>query len=339
MAYCHQCLEYWTMIVQWFSTGEWNMAPALLTLPCSLFCWDPDTGSFSTIVVDADWYLIPTNRPQSFRWIFIALTVLKNRRWIWMACKFRYGYRIKLASQALNGYLAPSWCSKVALALNSCNQYHLLYNRTNTFLLQRRFFFIPHVGSGGIEGKSYQFLLVGDLWIILILGSFSPPSRRNILLQYFRLFAGVSNSPFLVFVDLSPKGKCEAFSTKSPSLQSRCSFMARIPSIRMLFHHTCLAVAGAILNQLLHLTRVSQPVPRRADRRHLGGFPSQQTWAVSVLKRVSSSGLHLLQCRSAHPQTPVFPKKLISSQPIPVSSECSRFVFFTFFSLSRISNF
>ena len=73
MAYCYQWLEYWTLIVQWFSRDEWNMAPALLTWSCSLFYCDSDTRSFSKVVVDADWYLIPAKWPQSCRWIFIGL--------------------------------------------------------------------------------------------------------------------------------------------------------------------------------------------------------------------------------------------------------------------------
>ena len=44
-------------------------------------------------------------------------------------------------------------------------------------------------------------------------------------------------------------------------------------------------VAGAILNQLLHLTRLSQPDPRRADHRHLVGFLLQR--AVRPLRERS----------------------------------------------------
>ena len=136
MAYCYQWLEYWTLIVQWFSTDEWNMAPALLTWPCSLFCWDPDTGSFSMIVVDVDWYLIPANWPQSCRWIFIGL---------WLYWRTDVGSEWPVSSNMVTGsnLLLKLWIAvlcKVALVLNSCNLYHIFHNGTNTFLLQRRFF-------------------------------------------------------------------------------------------------------------------------------------------------------------------------------------------------------
>ena len=98
--------------MQWFSTDEWNMAPALLIWPCSLFCWDPDLGSFSMVVVDADRYLIPANWPQSCHWIFIGLwlywrTDIGSEWPVSSVC-----YRIKFASQALNSSFAPSWWCK-----------------------------------------------------------------------------------------------------------------------------------------------------------------------------------------------------------------------------------
>ena len=169
-------------------------------------------------------------------------------------------------------------------------------------------------------------------------GSFFPPSRRNILLLYFRLFAGVSASPFLVFVDLSPKVKWEPLSTKSPSLQSRCSFMARIPNIRMLFHHTrfssCRGVSKPIapLDQSFSVCSSSSgsqafwtiSLPNRLEL-----FPF---WREFILQVFVFSNVEALALRLRSFQK-------ISSQPIPVSSECSRLVFFTFFSLSCISNF
>ena len=168
-----------------------------------------------------------------------------------MACKFRYGDRIKLAFRALNRCLAPRWWCKVALVLNSCILYHL-HHGTNTFLLHWRRFFVPHVNFWRIDCLKVK--VVNTFWSVIYefiyfsarYASFSPPLRQNILLLYFRLFAGVSTSPFLVFVDLSPKVKCEPLSTKSPSLQSRCSFMARIPSIRILFYHTRLSCSWGV---------------------------------------------------------------------------------------------
>ena len=175
------------------------------------------------------------------------------------------------------------------------------------------------------EGKSCQFLLVGDLGILLVLDMDLFYLRQNkISCCYIFAFLPAFQLHHFWFLLTFSESKVRAIVNKVP--ESRCSFMPRIPSIRLLFHQfsSCWSVFKPIASLDQRFSTCSSSSGSQAFGRF--SFPTDLScfrFEESFFFR--SSSFPMLK------RSPSDSFQKISSQSSPVSSKCSRFVFFTFF--------